>query len=134
MTLVINSHSCCQSICPGERQTSDDQIIQIHKSGGLIGLMMWDRILNPNGYGASLDDILKHINHVYQLTGCVDNIAIGSSMDGGFGSLSLPKGMKDIGDLPEIANWLKIHSSFTTLDIEKLIFRNWERLLRKVYT
>lgn len=132
--VVINSHTSCQAICPGERQTTDQQIIQIHKKNGVLGLMLWDKILNANGQDASLNNILDHINHIYNLTGCVDNIAIGSSMDGGFGSLSLPDGMNNISDLPEIANWLEIHSDLNQVEIEKIMFRNWQRVFYSAFS
>ncbi|MCL2164331.1 MAG: membrane dipeptidase [Oscillospiraceae bacterium] len=132
--IVVSSHTSCQTICPGERQATDEQIIQIHKSGGLVGLMLWDRILNPGGTGASLDDFQKHIEHIHRLTGGVDCIAIGSSMDGGFGSLSLPTGMLNIGDLPKIADWLEKHSNLSPIDIEKIMYRNWERVLRAAFS
>ncbi|GHU48888.1 peptidase [Clostridia bacterium] len=130
--VIINSHSACQSLCPGERQTTDTQIIRIHESGGLIALMLWDKILNPNGGGSSMDDILDHIKHIFWLTGCFDNIAIGSSMDGGFGSESLPAGMHDIGDLPLIANHL-VANGIPFSDVEKIMFRNWERVIASAY-
>jgi len=132
--VVINSHSACQAICPGERQTTDEQIIQIHNKNGIIGLMLWDKILSLKTAHVSFEDILLHINHIYELTGCVDNIAIGSSMDGGFGSLSLPKGMNNIEDLPQIANWLELHSDFSQYEIEKIMFRNWERVFRIMFS
>jgi membrane dipeptidase len=48
---------------------------------------------------ASLEDVLDHFDHVVELTG-IDHVGIGSDFDG-VGD-SLPVGLKDVGDFPNL--------------------------------
>lgn len=125
---VINSHTNCQTISPGERQISDRLIKAIHKKDGLVGLMMWNRTINPMLSSVTLDDYIEHVNHILNLTGCSKSVAIGSSMDGGFGAESLPIEMKNVGDLYLLKDKLtKI--GLSDIDLENIMFKNWKRIL-----
>lgn len=130
--IVINSHTNCQTLSPGERQISDNLINKIHKKGGIVALMLWNKTINSQKKNVSLDDYIKHIFHIFNLTGSFDSIAIGSSLDGGFGSESLPVEMKNIGDLHLISHKLS-DMGLSDDDIEKILFKNWLRVLTKVY-
>ena len=96
--IIINSHTCCRHFIDSERLISDWQIQQIHKRNGVIGLMTWKQKLKEKSV-VDINDFVDHICYIADLTGSVNNIAIGSSMDGGYGVESLPKGMGSIESL-----------------------------------
>jgi membrane dipeptidase len=77
---------------------------------------------------ASLDDVLDHIDHVVQLAG-VDSAGIGSDYDG-VGD-SLPSGLKDVSDYPNLIRGL-IERGYSEEDIRKILGENllrvWERV------
>jgi microsomal dipeptidase-like Zn-dependent dipeptidase len=95
---VLASHKNCRAIAPGDRQYSDEQIRAIIERDGVIGApfdawMMvpgWtaDRAKSPQ---VTLDSAVNHIDHICQLAGNTHHVAIGSDLDGGFGSSRLPK-------------------------------------------
>ena len=59
------------------RLISDWQIQQIHRRNGVIGLMTWKQKLKQKSY-VDINDFVDHICYIADLTGSVDNIAIGS--------------------------------------------------------
>lgn len=74
---ILVSHTGVQAICKSKRNLTDNQIKQIAKSGGLIGIGFW-----PNAICTSdINGIVKSILHVINLVG-VDFVALGSDFDG----------------------------------------------------
>lgn len=125
--MIINTHTACRHFTGGERLISDRQIMQIHDRGGVIGIMTWDRKLKDNP-PILIKDYVDHVEYIGNLTGCVDNIAIGSSMDGGYGVESLPKGMKSIESLDSIADEM-CRRNFPEKDVRSVLYNNWYRVL-----
>lgn len=123
---IINSHTCCRHFIDSERLISDWQIQQIHKRNGVIGLMTWSQKLKEKSV-VDINDFVDHIYYIADLTGSVDNIAIGSSMDGGYGAESLPKGMESIESL-NLLQEVMMKRRFSERDIEAVFFKNWLRI------
>lgn len=124
--VVVSSHTSCQSLCPGPRQISDFQIKKVHESGGVVGLMLWNKVIDGRKQAVGLDDLFLHLRHIHEVTGSWDSVGIGSSLDGGFGTESLPTEMRDVGDCSIIGDYL-INVGLSLPDVEKVMFRNWER-------
>lgn len=128
--IVINSHTTCRSYINEKRLICDDHIRRISNRNGVIGLMTWKQKLNIDE-NVTLDDYIDHICHILNITGKVDNIAIGSSMDGGYGTESLPKEMSSIKSL-ELLQSAMLKRGFSYQEIEKILYKNWERVLMQV--
>ncbi|EQD56367.1 peptidase M19 renal dipeptidase, partial [mine drainage metagenome] len=83
----IASHSNCRSLLPGkrhpERHLSDQQILALAKVNGVIGINLFAKFLISAGQ-ATLEDVVRHIQHIAHLTGRTDMVGLGSDMDGGF--------------------------------------------------
>lgn len=124
--VIINSHTCCRHFVDSERLISDWQIQQIHKRNGVIGLMTWKEKLKEKSF-VDINDFVDHICYIADLTGSVNNIAIGSSMDGGYGVESLPKGMGSIESLNLLQDKM-IKRRFSEQDIEAVLYKNWLRV------
>jgi membrane dipeptidase len=77
----VASHSNCRSLCQHRRNLTDDQIREIGRAGGLIGLNYYTRFLKDDGKVKDWDDLLRHVDHVLALAG--DQVpALGSDFDG----------------------------------------------------
>ena len=130
--VAVSSHSACRMLSPGERQTSDSQVRKIHESGGIIGMMLWDRVINPGRARVDLDHLWLHLVRVQGLVGGWDSVGLGTSLDGGFGTESLPEGMADIGDCSKIGTYL-LGKEVAARDVEKVMYRKWGRVLLSAY-
>lgn len=77
----IASHSNARSICSHKRNLKNDQIKEIIRRDGIIGLNYFVKFLRDDGIVKSLDDIYAHIYHFLDL-GAEKNLALGSDFDG----------------------------------------------------
>jgi len=136
---VWASHHNCRALVNDPRQLSDDQIRAVAERGGVIGLAMdtwmivpgWEkRVTTPEASGVSLDDALKHLDHICELLGNADHVGIGTDLDGGFGTEQSPKDVQSIADLAKIPSLLR-ERGFSELDVEKVAHGNFLELLRK---
>jgi microsomal dipeptidase-like Zn-dependent dipeptidase len=75
---VIVSHTGVQTVCPGPRNLTDDQIRRVAANGGIIGIGYWDAaVCDPSPAG-----IARTVKYVVDLVGA-DRVALGSDFDGG---------------------------------------------------
>ena len=75
---VIVSHTGVQTVCPGPRNLTDDQIRRVAANGGIIGIGYWDAaVCDPSPAG-----IARTVKYVVDLVGA-DHVALGSDFDGG---------------------------------------------------
>ncbi|MFI3321795.1 MAG: membrane dipeptidase [Rikenellaceae bacterium] len=77
---IIASHSSCKSLCDHPRNLSDEAIIQIAKSGGVVQVCGYGGFLKKEGT-ATIIDLIAHIEHIISLTG-YDSVGVGSDFDG----------------------------------------------------
>ena len=77
---------------------------------------------------AALDDVLDHFDHVVALAG-VDHVGIGSDFDG-VGD-SLPTGLKDVADYPNLVEGL-LRRGYSEQDIRKILGENLLRVWNEV--
>jgi membrane dipeptidase len=76
----------------------------------------------------TLTDVIRHIDHVCQVTGTTHHAAIGSDFDGGFGAESTPEEFDSVADLPKLADSLTA-SGYSEADVVGIMGENWIRLL-----
>ena len=77
---------------------------------------------------ADLNDVLDHIDHVVMLVG-IDHVGLGSDFDG-VGD-SLPTGIKDVSDYPNLMAALR-ERGYTESDIKKILGENLMRVWSEV--
>ena len=85
------------------------------------------RIENPYPY-ATVEDVLDHIDRAVELAG-IDHVGIGSDYDG-VGD-SLPIGLKDVSEFPNLVNGL-LERGYSEADIEKIWGGNTMRVWSEV--
>lgn len=73
---IIDSHSCARTICDFPRNIGDDRIKAIAGRDGLVGLSFWAALVNDGTDKPTVDDLLRHVDHIAELVG-VDHIALG---------------------------------------------------------
>lgn len=131
---VIASHSNCRSIVPTDRQISDQMIKAIAERGGVIGMNFYDKFLMPPAeYGKRrcvLADMIAHIQHICDLTGSANHVALGSDMDGGLGKEQIPVEIESIAHLDRIADALAA-ANFSDVDVKAIMGENWRRFFEK---
>lgn len=112
-----------------ERQIEEHfqlQGLQRSSPKGRQYIKKYDR-LNPVKY-ADVSDVAAHIDHVVRLIG-IDHVGLGSDFDG-VGD-SLPVGLKDVSDYPNIIHEL-LKRNYTRKQIEKICSSNLLRVWSEV--
>jgi membrane dipeptidase len=134
---IIGSHSNCRSLVPGDRQLSDNQLKEVIRRYGVVGVCLDNWMLYPDwikgktsNKTVSLEDLLNHIDHICSMSGNSKNVAIGSDLDGGFGKEQCPHDLDTIADLQKIPNLLRSRD-FHEEDIKNIMFGNWTRFFKK---
>jgi len=134
---VYASHSNCRALAPGMRQLSDEQVRRIVERRGVIGIAMHTPMLRPGTRetlerdGCGLEDAADHIDHVCQLAGSAGHVAIGSDLDGGFGTEWAPRELDTIGDLHKLCPILQ-RRGYEAADVERIMHGNWSDFFGRV--
>ena len=134
---VFVSHGNCRALVPHDRQISDDQIRAVAARRGVIGAVLDEWMLMPDyrrdaedRLRAALETVADHIDHVCALTGSCAHAAIGSDLDGGFGTEQTPDGLETIADLQRIAEILA-DRGYADAEIDAVFHGNWLRFFRQ---
>ena len=134
---VLASHNNCRALVPGDRQYSDDQVRAIIARDGVIGAVFdawmlvpdW-KISTPNT--ATLESAVDQIDHICQLAGNARHVAIGSDLDGGYGTEQSPIDLDTIADLQKLTGILRSRG-YGEPDIEGIFHRNWMRFFESAW-
>jgi len=126
------SHSNCRSLVPNQRQFSNLQIKELIARKAIIGMafdawMMipkWQKgISDPKKSDLVIETIIDHIDHICQLSGNSNHIALGTDLDGGFGKEQCPYDLETISDLQKMDALLK-KRGYSENDIQKILNQN----------
>ena len=128
---VMASHNNCRALVPGDRQFSDQQIKLLIQRGAVIGVACDAWMLHPNWeIGKTprevvrLDAVVDHLDHICQLAGNCRHAAIGSDLDGGYGTEQTPLGLDSIADLQALGEMLS-RRGYGDADIDAIFHGNW---------
>jgi membrane dipeptidase len=134
---VLASHNNCRALVPGCRQFSDEQIRAILQRDGVIGVALDIWMLYPDfvegvtpNTVVNLEDVANHIDHICQLAGNACHAAIGSDLDGDFGTEQTPHDVNTIADLQKLPAILR-KRGYAEVDIEGIMNGNWLRLFQR---
>lgn len=124
----IASHSNCRSICPHQRNLTDEMIRCIGEKGGGIGVNFGPEFLNPDVTckESTIARMCEHIDHMIQ-TGGEDCVMIGTDFDGIRGNFEIA-GPDHMGNLFEVLE----RKGYSSQRIEKIAYQNAERVIREV--
>jgi microsomal dipeptidase-like Zn-dependent dipeptidase len=116
---VMVSHTGVKGTCNNNRNLSDEQLVRIAKTGGVIGIGHWDTAV----CGTDAKAIAKAIRHAVTIAG-VDHIGLGSDFDG---AVTVPF---DTTGLVQITDAL-LGEGFSEDEIKKIMGGNVLRVLRE---
>lgn len=133
---VLASHNNCRALVPGDRQFSDDQIRALIVRDAVIGVAFDTWMLIPDWVegatpheAVTLENVVDQIDHICQVAGNTRHAAIGSDLDGGFGTEQSPHGLDTIADLQSIPGLLAARG-YVDADIQAIMHGNWLRLFQ----
>jgi membrane dipeptidase len=138
---VWASHHNCRSLVKNQRQLKDDQIRILIERGAVIGGVLdawmltdgWIRGISiPRAMDTGLNRLIDHYDHICQIAGNSSHIAIGSDLDGMFGTEQSPYDMDTIADLQKLPDLLS-KRGYPDADIRNILHGNWLRFLRKAW-
>lgn len=138
---VWASHHNSRALVPHNRQFSDEQFSLLIQRGAVIGTAFdawmlipgWQRgVSTPESTGVSLEHVANHIDRICQLAGNSNHAAIGSDLDGAFGSEQSPKDLGTIAGLQKIPDILR-QRGYKSNDIDNIMYKNWIRFLQDAW-
>ena len=139
---IMASHQNCRALVPGQRQLSDTMIKAIVERRGVIGAALDAWMLDPEwrweipSYEqttkATLETVADHIDHIAQLVGNVQHCALGSDLDGGFGTEQSPRDLNTIADLQKLPGIFESRG-YGDEDVQDILSGNWIRFLKQTW-
>jgi membrane dipeptidase len=138
---VWASHHNCRALVNHQRQLTDDQIKVLIERNAVIGGVFdtwmltdnWVRgVDDPKERGINLEKVVDHYDHICQIAGNINHIAIGSDLDGAYGKEQSPYDLEDIADLQNLKGILS-RRGYSSADIEHIFYKNWLSFLRKAW-
>lgn len=73
---ILFSHGNVDALCSCVRNLKDDQLLEIKRTNGVIGLAAMGFFLNENKEQATIDDLINHILYIRDLIG-IDHVGFG---------------------------------------------------------
>jgi membrane dipeptidase len=121
----------------GERHLTDPVIHRILERGGTIGVVPFNKFLNPDWTPSSaagtvtLDHLVAQIDYYCQMAGNSLHTGIGSDFDGGFGYPNIPLELNTISDL-QILEPILLKKGYTETDVANIFGLNWKKHLESI--
>ena len=123
----IITHTACRALLEHPRNTSDKQIKEIAKNGGLIGIFFSKKFIS-NQEKVGTIEVLKHFVHVADLVG-TKYLAIGSDFAGI--SKGTPDGLEGYSKLSFLLKSMR-KVGFSKNEVEDIAFNNVYKYLKQV--
>ncbi len=80
-----------------------------------------------------METFVDHIDRVCQLAGNARHAAIGTDLDGGFGTEQTPHDLDTIADLQRVPSILR-RRGYKEVDIEGIMYGNWIHFFKEACT
>lgn len=138
---VWASHNNVRKIVGNQRQLSDEQIKRLIARNAVIGGMLdcWamdirfiDTVSDPWQLNIRMENLVDHWDHICQIAGNSLHVAIGSDLDGIFGTEQSPWDLNSIADLQKFGSILA-KRGYKQEDIDNIFSKNWLRFLRNAW-
>ncbi|WP_257669890.1 dipeptidase [Parapedobacter tibetensis] len=136
------SHHNCRALVNHQRQLADDQLKALIERDAVIGGALDAWMLSPQWIrgeskppqqGVNLESLVDHFDHICQLAGNSNHVAIGSDLDGMFGTEQCPYDLETIADLQKLEGILH-QRGYSAADIANILHGNWLRFIRRAWS
>lgn len=134
---VMASHSNCQALLGGEdeRHLRDEHILEIasrNRGGergacGVIGLNLYAGFVREGireGERPTVEEAIRHVEHVCEVVGHRRAVGLGSDLDGGFSAARLPDGIDAPRDFVRLAEGLR-NRGWSDEEVAGFAWGNW---------
>jgi membrane dipeptidase len=123
---IVVSHTACHALCPSTRNLTDDQLREVARSDGLVGIVFCPAFLRADGAedaDTPLATLVAHVRHAAELVG-VERVGLGSDFDGA----PMPAALSDVSGLPRLLDALRA-DGFSADEVQRIAWGNWRRVL-----
>lgn len=130
--IVIASHSNAYALSDHMRNLKDEQLIALRDAGGMVGCVAARNFVSKNKEDQNINGLVKQIKYLVNIMG-IDRVMLGLDM---MNYLSdFPN--SNLDDLQTHADCSKIEQAlyangFNKEDVEKITYKNYENLKRRV--
>ena len=127
---LVATHSNAYEISPHARNLTNRRLAAIAETDGMVGLNFAVAFLNEDGQmraDTGFDVMLRHLDHLIAHLG-EDRVGLGSDFDG----TTVPDAIRTAAGLPALRSAMRDHGYDAAL-MEKLCYRNWFRVLDKIW-
>ena len=118
---ILASHSNCRSIWDHTRNLTDDQLLAVKETGGLVGLNLYVPFL---GKEADFTTLLRHLEHMLRICG-EDGVCLGGDLDG---CDVLPQGFETVASYVDFHTFLA-NQGYDGELLDQLFYKNLNTLV-----
>jgi membrane dipeptidase len=138
---VWASHHLCRALTPHNRQLSDEMIRALVERRAVIGMAFdaWMMVpgwvrgeTTPAAVNLTLSRIVDHVDHVCQVAGSARHVALGTDLDGAFGTEQTPLDLTRYSDLGKLRDRLA-ERGYSATDVDGIMSSNALRFLREAW-
>lgn len=136
----IASHSNCRSLCDVARNLTDDQLREIARRNGVVGVNSYEEFVSSDLEKRTVDHLVDHIDHMVEVMG-IDHIGLGFDFAEYLNTDTLKhyastytygvKGLEETDKAKNIINVLEKRGYFKE-DIEKISYKNFYRVIKEI--
>lgn len=137
---IIASHSNCKHLCDVPRNLSDEQLKKIAELGGVVGINSFNEFVHHDIEKQDIKMLVQHIEHMANVMG-INHVGIGMDYcdfldDSSMSSFSqqetsYTKGLEDASKTNKLLIEME-KAGFTAEDIEKVAYKNFHNIIKKV--
>jgi membrane dipeptidase len=127
---VVASHTACHALSASTRNVTDDQLREIGRSDGIVGIVFAPAFLREDGADDAdtpLAVLVAHVRHAAALAG-LEHVGLGSDFDGA----PMPAAIGDVAGLARLLGALR-DDGFTADEVQRIAWGNWRRVLGSVW-
>jgi membrane dipeptidase len=149
---VLFSHANARRLVDNPRNKTDEQLLALAHTGGVVGAVAFRSFLAPPTRDALIDDLLDHIDYLVNLLG-VDHVGIGTDFTEGrpegflgraFGRNAPPgvtpdwpwlgpRGFETVDEFPNVTIGL-LDRGYGDADVHKILGENFLRVFKDTWT
>jgi membrane dipeptidase len=127
---LVATHSNAHALCGASRNLTDEQLVAVRDSGGVVGVNFAVTFLREDGLeepDTPLAEIVRHIDHYVEQMG-IDHVAFGSDFDGAV----VPAALGGVAGLPLLVDALRA-AGHDDDAVAKITHANWLRVLEETW-